>query len=213
MDRVRIQEIADEAGVSNAELIKKAKELGYDVKAANSTVTVEQAGVLVDYVMDDVIEEINEETSVASSKNYDKYRFNNESSKLSKGRLAERIVREYLKDNPTLNYKEIKQEFDFKTSGHAIVYNEEDYSRWDTSRNSTQKRYSGPIKHNGENYYVTTQWNVETISKLIEKVRSKFNYNIEIIKNFGTLSLIEEWKNFEINQEILEEKEKIDESF
>ena len=54
MDRIRIQEIANEAGASNAELIEKAKELGYDVKAANSTVTVDQAGILVDYVINGV---------------------------------------------------------------------------------------------------------------------------------------------------------------
>ncbi len=54
MDRVKIQEIADEAGASNAVLIEKAKELGYDVKAANSTVTVEQAGILVDYMINGV---------------------------------------------------------------------------------------------------------------------------------------------------------------
>ncbi len=54
MDRVKIQEIADEAGASNAVLIEKAKELGYDVKAANSTVTVDQAGILVEYVINGV---------------------------------------------------------------------------------------------------------------------------------------------------------------
>ncbi len=54
MDRVKIQEIADEAGASNAVLIEKAKELGYDVKAANSTVTVEQAGILVDYMINGI---------------------------------------------------------------------------------------------------------------------------------------------------------------
>ncbi|HIP50961.1 MAG TPA: hypothetical protein EYG94_02635, partial [Campylobacterales bacterium] len=54
MDRVKIQEIAVEAGASNAVLIEKAKELGYDVKVANSTVTVEQAGILVDYMINGV---------------------------------------------------------------------------------------------------------------------------------------------------------------
>jgi len=54
MDRVKIQEIADEAGASNAVLIEKAKELGYDVKAANSTVTVDEAGILVDYVINGI---------------------------------------------------------------------------------------------------------------------------------------------------------------
>ena len=54
MDKVKIQEIADEAGASNAVLIEKAKELGYDVKAANSTVTVEEAGILIDYAINGV---------------------------------------------------------------------------------------------------------------------------------------------------------------
>jgi translation initiation factor IF-2 len=54
MDRVKIQEIADEAGASNAVLIEKAKELGYDVKAANSTVTVDEAGILVDYIINGI---------------------------------------------------------------------------------------------------------------------------------------------------------------
>lgn len=54
MDKVKIQEIAAEAGTTNAVLIEKAKELGYDVKAANSTVTIEEAGILVDYVINGV---------------------------------------------------------------------------------------------------------------------------------------------------------------
>lgn len=54
MDRVKIQEIADEAGASNAVLIEKAKELGYDVKARNSTLTIEEAGLLVNYVINGV---------------------------------------------------------------------------------------------------------------------------------------------------------------
>ena len=54
MDRVKIQEIAIEAGASNAVLIEKAKELGYDVKASNSTVTVEEAGILINYAINGV---------------------------------------------------------------------------------------------------------------------------------------------------------------
>ncbi|WP_373029031.1 translation initiation factor IF-2 [Sulfurovum sp.] len=51
MDKVKIQEIADEAGLSNADLLDKAKELGFDVKAANSTISMEDAGILVDYAI------------------------------------------------------------------------------------------------------------------------------------------------------------------
>jgi len=51
MDKVKIQEIADEAGLSNGDLLDKAKELGFDVKAANSTISMEDAGILVDYAI------------------------------------------------------------------------------------------------------------------------------------------------------------------
>jgi translation initiation factor IF-2 len=51
MDKVKIQEIAAEAGLSNAELLGKANELGYNVKAANSSISLEEAGILVDYAI------------------------------------------------------------------------------------------------------------------------------------------------------------------
>ncbi len=51
MDKVKIQEIADEAGLSNGDLLSKAKELGFDVKAANSTISLDDAGILVDYAI------------------------------------------------------------------------------------------------------------------------------------------------------------------
>jgi len=51
MDKVKIQEIADEAGLSNADLLDKAKELGFDVKAANSTISMESACIHVDYAI------------------------------------------------------------------------------------------------------------------------------------------------------------------
>ncbi len=49
MDKVKIQEIADEAGLSNGDLLDKAKELGINVKAANSTINMKEAEILIDY--------------------------------------------------------------------------------------------------------------------------------------------------------------------
>ncbi len=51
MDKVKIQEVAAEAGLRNSELLEKAKELGFDVKAANSTIGLEDAGILVEYAI------------------------------------------------------------------------------------------------------------------------------------------------------------------
>ncbi|WP_456391602.1 translation initiation factor IF-2 [Nitratifractor sp.] len=51
MDKVKIQEIAEEAGMSNSELLAKAKELGFNVKVAGSSVTLDQAEMLMDYAL------------------------------------------------------------------------------------------------------------------------------------------------------------------
>ncbi len=51
MDKVKIQEIAAEAGMSNNEMLEKAKVLGYDVKVAQSSISLDQAAALMDYVM------------------------------------------------------------------------------------------------------------------------------------------------------------------
>ena len=51
MDKVKIQEVAEEAGLSNADLLEKAAELGFDIKAANSSISMENAGVLVEYAI------------------------------------------------------------------------------------------------------------------------------------------------------------------
>jgi translation initiation factor IF-2 len=51
MDKVKIQDIAAEASLTNTELVDKAKELGFDVVAGNSTISMENAGILVDYAI------------------------------------------------------------------------------------------------------------------------------------------------------------------
>ncbi|MEA1954525.1 MAG: translation initiation factor IF-2 [Campylobacterota bacterium] len=51
MSKVKIQEVADEAGLSNGDLLEKAKALGFNVKAANSTISEEDAGILVEYAI------------------------------------------------------------------------------------------------------------------------------------------------------------------
>ena len=51
MDKVRIHEIANELGLKSKEVVEKAKELGLNVKAASSGVTLEEAQNLMEYIM------------------------------------------------------------------------------------------------------------------------------------------------------------------
>ncbi len=51
MDKVRISEIAQELGMEAKEVLAKAKEIDMSAKAANSTVSTEEAGELMDYIL------------------------------------------------------------------------------------------------------------------------------------------------------------------
>ena len=51
MDKVRISEIAQELGMEAKDILAKAKEVGFGVKATNSAVTTEEAGNLMNYVL------------------------------------------------------------------------------------------------------------------------------------------------------------------
>ncbi len=55
MDKVKIHEIAVEAGMSNSDMLKKAKELGFDVKVSSSSIKLEQAATLMEYAMSGVL--------------------------------------------------------------------------------------------------------------------------------------------------------------
>ncbi len=51
MDKVRIREIAQELGMEAKEVLAKAKEIDMSAKAANSAVSTEEAGELMDYIL------------------------------------------------------------------------------------------------------------------------------------------------------------------
>ncbi len=51
MDKVRIHEIAKELGMKSKEVVEKAQDLGIEAKSANSSVTLESADKLVNFIM------------------------------------------------------------------------------------------------------------------------------------------------------------------
>ena len=57
MDKVRIKEIAEELGIKSKEVVEKATDLGLEVKAANSSVTPEEAEKIMNYVLTGAKEE------------------------------------------------------------------------------------------------------------------------------------------------------------
>jgi len=90
-NKVKIQEVAAEAGMSNSEMLEKAKELGMNVKAPNSAITPEEAGILMDYVMTgNIPASIKRDTTSKDSKsssNEDKIKETTKTDKKSKTKV------------------------------------------------------------------------------------------------------------------------------
>jgi len=54
-EKVRVHEVAKELGITSKEVIEKAKELGVEVKAAQSTMTMQDAENLANFIMNGVV--------------------------------------------------------------------------------------------------------------------------------------------------------------
>ena len=63
-EKVSVKEIADELGIASKDVLEKAKNMGIEVKAAQSKVTMEQAENIANYIMNG--ESV--ETSVSDNK-------------------------------------------------------------------------------------------------------------------------------------------------
>jgi translation initiation factor IF-2 len=68
LDKVKISEIAQELGMTAKEVLSYAKKVDMSVKAANSTVTTEEAGNLMDYVLTGVYKGPQKETKEQTTK-------------------------------------------------------------------------------------------------------------------------------------------------
>ncbi len=58
MEKVRVHEIAKELGVTSKEVVKKALDMGVELKTASSTVSMEEAEKIVNYMMNGLAENI-----------------------------------------------------------------------------------------------------------------------------------------------------------
>ncbi|QOY51271.1 translation initiation factor IF-2 [Candidatus Sulfurimonas baltica] len=64
-EKVRVHEIAKELGIASKDVVKKASDMGIEVKSANSTVSMEEAEGLMNYIMNGEVAEA--PTSVSKS--------------------------------------------------------------------------------------------------------------------------------------------------
>ena len=115
----------------------------------------------------------------------------NGSEPLSKGRLAVRIVKEYVKKNPSLTFNEIKQVFPddlilSKYRGQGLIVSVEDLSNSPLEPIYRNKRYYFDTKEfwlkssDGIYFVVNNQWNINCINNIINVGRDAgFDITIE----------------------------------
>ncbi len=72
MDKVRISEVAQELGLTSKEVLAFAKELDFKVKAANSSITIEQAEELADFIMNGAKQTSSKSTKAKSTQEVQK---------------------------------------------------------------------------------------------------------------------------------------------
>lgn len=121
---------------------------------------------------------------------YTKYCING-SEPLSKGRLAVRIVKEYVKKNPSLTFNEIKQVFPddlilSKYRGQGLIVSVEDLSNSPLEPIYRNKRYYFDTKEiwlkssDGIYFVVNNQWDINCINNIINVGRDAgFDITIE----------------------------------
>lgn len=61
MEKVRVHEIAKELGITSKEVVKKATDMGLELKTASSTVSMEEAEKIVNYIMNGAENEVTHE--------------------------------------------------------------------------------------------------------------------------------------------------------
>lgn len=115
----------------------------------------------------------------------------NGSEPLSKGRLAVRIVKEYVKKNPSLTFNEIKQVFPddlilSKYRGQGLIVSVEDLSNSPLEPIYRNKRYYFDTKEfwlkssDGIYFVVNNQWDINCINNIINVERDAgFDITIE----------------------------------
>ncbi len=100
MSKVKIEEIALEVGASDKDVLAKAKELGFKVRAKNSTLNEEQASMLVDYIMYGKLPE-----GIKKEKEESKSKSKKETKKVSKKEAKEK---EEIKEESKKEKEELK---------------------------------------------------------------------------------------------------------
>jgi len=107
-EKVRVHEIAKELGITSKDIVKKASDMGIEVKSANSSVTMEEAEGLMNYIMS------GESTDVAKPEIEISAKSISETPKeeLEKPELdvPNKKEQESIKEVPNLNKKDEKKE-------------------------------------------------------------------------------------------------------
>ncbi len=149
------------------------------VSLENENSTVDDVD-FIDENMDDEIEDGNQ-----SLKKKDNSRYSiNGNGAFRKRNLAEECVKYYIANNPELSTRQIVDNWmALKIKAPYLIETEEDFERREKEGNDTRfkSRAFKITLNNGDNLYVTNQFNVERSQDFIEKVNAT-NWGIKVEK-------------------------------
>lgn len=157
MQKIKVSEIADEAGIGNKEVIEKAKELGFELKAANSTLDEKDAESLMEYILTGSSPLLKQEKEVK------KETVSKDAGKKKETENTKKVVESENKENTT----KVKQ----KEQTKVVQENTESQSKQNESKNDETLSSVG-IKRTGLRVVKKAQ-REEPIQKEVEEVKPK----------------------------------------
>ncbi len=116
-----------------------------------------------------------------SSKDYSKFLYNNK--EFNKARLVNEIVREFIENNPNINFTQLKHKFPKQIQGSFGVFDklsraEEIYTNWGHKRHYIKPSETINLS-DGEIIATCTQWNPRNIAEFI-KAATNLGFHIKL---------------------------------
>jgi len=159
---------------------KFLKNLGVEKSSVENN---QQDNNLSDENIDDSIDDDSEDNTSLKKKDNSRYSINGNGA-FRKRNLAEECVKYYIANNPELSTSQIVDNWmSLKIKAPYLIETEEEFERREKEGNDTRFR-SRAFKislNNGDNIYVTNQFNVERSNDFIEKVNAT-DWGIKIDK-------------------------------
>ena len=134
-EKVRVHEIAKELGITSKDVVKKASDMGIEIKSANSSVSMEEAEGLMNYIMSGELAQAPAVETKTPSNTHKEEKDPTEQSSNSQTTLSKKTS-----ETPTKNVEEKAKETNLKNSEEKVLPESKE------AQEEEQTEASDPIK-------------------------------------------------------------------